>query len=161
MKKIRITNKLQRFFKFIYLKLFRINDSAQKIALGFGLGTCLGIMPGTGPIASLVLASFFRINRASALLGSLLTNTWLSFATFFLALKTGAFTLGLNYSSVQSQCQAYIKHFHWTDIFKFSVLKIILPLIIGYAVLSLALGIITYLVSLVILIYFKKKRENT
>jgi len=157
---MRKTNSLKRFFRLIYLKLFRINDSPQKIALGFGLGTCLGIMPGTGPVASLVLASFFRINRASALLGSLFTNTWLSFATFFLALKTGATILGLDYASVQRQCQEYLKHFHWQDVFNISVLKIILPLIIGYAILSLALGILTYIVSLVILVYFKKKKTR-
>jgi len=160
MKKIRIKNKLQRFLKFIYLKLFRINDSPQKVALGFGLGTCLGIMPGTGIIASLVLASFFRINRAGALLGSLFTNTWLSFVTFFLALKIGATILGLDYASVQRQCQEYLKHFHWQDLFNISALKIILPLIIGYAILSLALGILTYIVSLVILVNFKKKTKG-
>ena len=158
MKKIRIKNKLHRFFKFLYLKLFRINDSPQKVALGFGLGACLGIMPGTGMIAALVLASFFRINRAGALLGSLFTNTWLSFATFFLALKTGASLLQLDYPTIQAQCQGYLKNFHWKDIFQLSALKILFPLIIGYAIISLALGVITYLVALVILTFFKKKK---
>jgi uncharacterized protein (DUF2062 family) len=36
-------NRLQRFFKFLYLKLFRINDSPQRIALGFGAGAFMGI----------------------------------------------------------------------------------------------------------------------
>ncbi|MDD4899204.1 MAG: DUF2062 domain-containing protein [Candidatus Omnitrophica bacterium] len=153
------SNKLARFFRYIYLKLFRIHDTPQRTALGFGLGTCLGILPGTGLIAALVMASILRLNRASALLGSLLTNTWLSFVTFFLALKTGAFVLQLDYPAIRAQCQAYLKHFHWQDIFQFSVLKILFPLIAGYMIISLVLGIITYLAALVILTYFKKKES--
>ena len=34
----RTTNKVARFFKALYLKLFRINDTPQKIAIGFGVG---------------------------------------------------------------------------------------------------------------------------
>ncbi|MDD5669514.1 MAG: DUF2062 domain-containing protein, partial [Candidatus Omnitrophica bacterium] len=70
-------NKLARFFKFIYLKIFRINDTPRKIAFGFGLGVFLGILPGTGPVASVIVAAFLHANKAAALLGSLITNTWL------------------------------------------------------------------------------------
>ncbi|MBU1727661.1 MAG: DUF2062 domain-containing protein, partial [Candidatus Omnitrophica bacterium] len=119
MKKIK--NKILRFFRFLYLKLFRINDSPQKIALGLGLGVFLGILPGTGPIASLSLAFVFRINRASALLGSLLTNTWLSFVTFILAIKIGSFMLKLNWQETYSQYSEFLKSFHWADLFKLSV----------------------------------------
>jgi len=68
-------NKFRGFFQLLYLKLIKINDTPQKIAFGFGLGVFSGIFPGTGPLAALFLALILRANRASALLGSLLTNT--------------------------------------------------------------------------------------
>ena len=47
---------LKKIISFIFAKLFKINDSAQKIALGVGLGVFSGLMPGTGPAAALFLA---------------------------------------------------------------------------------------------------------
>ena len=149
--KLKSKNRLARFFKFLYLKLFRINDSPQKIALGFGLGIFLGILPGTGPIASLAAAFVLRVNRASALLGSLLTNTWLSFVTFALAVKIGSAVLGVSWQETSGQINRLIKHFHWKDLFNVSILKIALPLIIGYLIISFCLGLIAYLVALLIL----------
>ncbi|PIR13657.1 MAG: hypothetical protein COV50_05635, partial [Flavobacteriales bacterium CG11_big_fil_rev_8_21_14_0_20_35_7] len=63
-----------------------MNDTPQRIALGLGLGSALGMLPGTGPLAALFLAVVFKVNRASAFLGSLATNIWLSLVTFLLAL---------------------------------------------------------------------------
>jgi uncharacterized protein (DUF2062 family) len=110
-----IPHKISHFFRLLYIKLFKINDSPQRIALGLGLGVFLGIIPGTGPLAALFLALLFRVNRASALLGSLLTNTWLSIVTFLLAIKVGSFIMRLNWQSVYAD-----------------ISKAILPLIVGY-----------------------------
>jgi len=84
-----------RFFKVLYLKLFRIDDSPHKIALGFGLGVFLGVMPGMGLIAALAIAIIIKVNRIAALLGSILTNTWLSIPVFFLAVRTGSAVTGV------------------------------------------------------------------
>src|SRR3989338_7559347 len=86
-----LEDKIKSSLKLIYDKLVKIDDSPQKVALGFGLGVFCGILPGTGPMASLALAFIFRANRAAALAGSLLTNTWLSFVIFTLSLQIGAF----------------------------------------------------------------------
>src|SRR3989338_11447506 len=92
----------KRLLKFLYLKLFKINDTPQKIALGLGLGVFAGIFPGTGPAASLFLAFIFRANRASALIGSMLTNTWLSVVTLLLAIKLGALMFGIQWEEIQN-----------------------------------------------------------
>ena len=144
-------NNILRFLKLIYIKLFRIHDTPQKIALGVGIGVFLGILPGTGPVAALFMAFILRVNRAAALLGSLLTNTWLSFLTFFLSIKIGAGIMGVHWQDVQCDWQLFLKNFHWLDLFKLSVLKIILPVIVGYVVVGLSLGIFSYLITLVIL----------
>ena len=144
--------------RFIYEKLFKINDTPQKIALGLGLGVFSGILPGTGPIAALFLAFILRANRASALIGCLLTNTWLSFVTFILAIKAGSAILGINWQDVRQDWNYFLREFSWLHLFKLSVLKIILPVIVGYFVIAFCLGFFAYLVTLIIIIKVKHKR---
>jgi uncharacterized protein (DUF2062 family) len=159
-KKRKIINKIFRFSKFIYIKLFRINDSPQKIALGFALGVFLGVMPGTGPTDTLLLALLFRLNRASALLGCFLTNTWTTILTFLLAIKAGSYIMGLDWHSIYAASQQLLKHFHWFDLLKLSALKILFPVIIGYIVISLFFAFLSYLFALVVVIKIKPKRKK-
>lgn len=146
-------------FKLIYHRLFQINDTPQRIALGLGLGVCLGIIPGTGPVASLFLATLFRLNCASALLGSLLTNLWLSLVTFLLSLKVGSYLLRVNWQVVLYDWELFLKNFRWQNLLKITVLKTILPVILGYFVVAFAIGFVVYLITLIILIKAKKWRK--
>jgi len=144
-------NRIKRSLRFIYLKLVRINDSPQRVALGLSLGVFLGLLPGTGPLASLALAFVFRLNRIAALLGSLLTNTWLSVATFLLSVKVGSYLMGFDWQVVYKGILILTKDFHWADLFKISVLKVIMPILIGYCVIGFFLALVVYLVALFIL----------
>lgn len=144
----------KKIISFVFARLaalFKINDSAQKIALGAGLGVFSGLMPGTGPVAALFLAFVFRANRAAALLGSIFTNTWLSLATFILAIKLGSVILKLRWEEVYQQAQGLIRDFHWAKFFKLSFSGALLPVIIGYIIIGLSLGAISYLATLLIL----------
>lgn len=149
------------FFKTIYLKLFRINDNPQKIAMGVGLGVFLGIMPGTGPIAALFLAILLRINKASALFGSVITNIWLSIPLFLLSVKVGSLVTGLKYSDVHTAWNNLLKDFHWMELFHASVYRIIFPIFTGYAIVSLCAGALAYLFTLIILKYATYKKIRT
>ena len=135
--------------RLLYQKIFKINDTPQKIALGVGLGVFCGIIPGTGPLASVFLALILRVNRAGALLGSLLTNSWLSVVTFILAIKTGSAILGLSWQEAQKAWISALRGFRWLSLFKPPLLKIIIPVILGYFVVALCLGFLSYLVTLV------------
>ena len=146
MKKRTIIDKISRFLKYLYLKIFRINDSPEKIALGFGLGVFLGVFPGVGPIASLFVAMVLRINRASALLGCLITNTWISVITFMLSIKVGAAFLGSDWQEVQTAYSQMLKDFHWADIFKESVLKVFGPVVLGYLLVACCFAFVAYLI---------------
>lgn len=151
-----VLTKISDFFKFIYAKLFKINDSPQKVAIGFGLGVFTGILPGAGPLAALFLAFIFRVNRAAALLGSVITNTWLSFVTFVLAIKAGSIIFNISWEKLQSDWAVVSSYWHWQDLFSASILRIILPLMAGYIIISLCLGIISYVTALIII----KKRKR-
>lgn len=141
----------KKIISFAFAKLFKINDSAQKIALGVGLGVFSGLLPGTGPAAALFLAFVFRANRAAALLGSIFTNTWLSLATFVLAVRAGSVILKLRWQEVHQQARGLMRDFHWAKFFKLPFLEALSPVIIGYIIIGLFLGIISYLITLFIL----------
>lgn len=64
--------------------------------------------------------------------------------------------LKLNWQETYSQYSEFLKSFHWADLFKLSVLKMLFPLLIGYLIISLALGLLAYLAALIIL---KLKRK--
>lgn len=154
----KLSEKLQRFFKLIYVKLVRINDSPLKIALGFGLGSFVGVMPAVGPIAALTLAFIFRVNRASALLGCILFNTWLGIVVFLLAVKTGSKVMGLSYESVYEGWNLLIKNFHFSSLLKLSVYEVLIPISVGYFIISLCLGVFMFGIVFVVARKIKNKK---
>jgi len=151
---------LKGFFGAFYQKLFRINDTPQRIALGLGLGVFSGILPGTGPIAALFLAFLLRVNRASALLGGLATNTWLSVVTFLLSVKLGSAIMKLDWQDVYWDWRLFLKDFHWSILLKLSILKIILPVMVGYFLVAFCLGLVVYLTTLIILIQIRHENKS-
>jgi uncharacterized protein len=142
---------LKKIAHFIFSKLFKINDSPERIALGVAVGVFAGLLPGTGPAAALFLALILKANRAAALFGGLLTNTWLSVVTFVLAIKVGSVILKMNWQSVQEQFQVLFKGFTWGLFFKSSFLEILLPVVLGYLVIGLVLGLFSYFLTLLII----------
>ena len=138
----------KKIINFIFAKFFQINDSAHKIALGVGLGVFSGLLPGTGPAAALFLAFVFRANRAAALLSSLLTNTWLSLVTFILAIKLGSVILKASWKEVYQKAGGLINDFHWVKFFKLSFAEVLVPVITGYLIMGLFLGLVSYLLTL-------------
>lgn len=155
-----IYNRLKGFLYRIYLKLFKINDTPQKVALGLGIGVFCGIMPGVGPLIALFAAFLLRANRASALIGTLLTNTWLSVVTFVLSIRIGSAILNTDWRLVYKEALLFVKDFHWAGLFKLSLLRIALPIALGYLAVALALGIGTYLTALLILNLRKARHDH-
>ncbi|MFA5270918.1 MAG: DUF2062 domain-containing protein [Candidatus Omnitrophota bacterium] len=159
MLKIEPWKSLQKFVKFLYVKLVKINDTPQRVAIGFGIGVFFGIIPGLGPLASLFTASLFRVNRASALLASLLTNTWISFVTFIASIKIGAVLMDIDWQVAKNEWYTVFKNFHFADLFKVSFMRTILPAIIGYVIVAFFLGFLSYLVILLFL-HIRKRRKK-
>jgi uncharacterized protein (DUF2062 family) len=159
MKKIK-ENKYARLLRLVYAKLVLINDSPHKIALGFGLGILTGIIPGIGPIAALFLAFLLRANRFSALLGSLLTNTWLTVVFFLLSIKVGSAIMKVSWQDVYIESAVLLKNFQWQNLLSESFFKVVLPLAVGYLVISLVLALAVYLVALIIVKRVKNAHKD-
>ena len=144
-------DKIKNSFKLIYDKLIKIDDSPQRIGLGFGLGVFCGILPGTGPIAAVCLALLLRVNKIAALAGGLLTNTWLSIVTSVLAVKIGSALTGANWRDLYEKCKDIVRNFNFENLRNVPFSEIILPLAIGYLVVGLASGVLAYVIAIVIL----------
>ncbi|MDD2702573.1 MAG: DUF2062 domain-containing protein [Candidatus Omnitrophica bacterium] len=152
--------RISRFFKVFFLKFIRIDDSPQRIALGFGLGVFSGILPGTGPIAALILAALFRVNRAAALLGSLLTNTWFSIVTIVLSIKLGSVIMGSNWEDVYAQWQFFLRQFQWRNFLEASFLQIAVPVAAGYFLIAFLCAAVSYLLMLTALVMRKRYEDK-
>jgi uncharacterized protein (DUF2062 family) len=146
---------------FLYRKMVRINDTPQRISLGLALGVLAGLIPGTGPLAAVTLAFIFRVNRFSALLGSLITNTWLSILTLIPAVKLGSVMLNLSWHDLYQDWSVFIKEFHWTALLEASVYKIILPVLLGYVTIGTVIAVSVYLAALSILIYKRQTDKRS
>jgi uncharacterized protein (DUF2062 family) len=151
-------NKIQRLFKFLYLKLSRIKGSAQKIALSFGLGVFIGVMPGIGPVGAVVSASILKLNKLAAFLGSIVTNTWVSFLSIFLSIKIGSFFSGADYQSAYKEWLNFINGFNLSSIPKIFSLSAFFPFIIGYVVISLIAGILAYVTAFILIKSMRRRR---
>jgi uncharacterized protein (DUF2062 family) len=156
-----VKEKIKRFFKRIFEELVLINDTPQRIAFGFAIGAFMGILPGTGPVAAIAVATLFKVNKAAAFLGGLLTNTWLSFMTLILAIKIGAVLFGFQWQTLRNIWTNLIKDFHWNLLLSRETLKFIIPVAAGFLIISLLFGLIIYLISLAVLtIYHKIKAQK-
>ena len=140
-------------------KISQINDTPQKICLGFALGVFLGIIPATGPLAALLLASLLGLNRSAALAGSLMFNTWVNFVTFLLAIKIGSVIMGLDWQAVYGQSLIVFKDFRLAKLFKLAAVKIITPLLLGYLIIAVCAAIIAYLAVLIILKTIRRRNN--
>ncbi len=152
--------KIRRFIKLIYIKLVRIDDTPQKIALGFGLGVFAGVMPMAGPVLALFLAYLFRVNKAGAFLGALLTNTWISILSLILSIKMGAYIFGIEWAALHNSWLMLWKHFHWANLFKMSALEVVLPIAAGYIAISFIAALIAYVVALLLVNSIKNVRKR-
>lgn len=160
MRNNKMLEKVKRFLKLIYIKLVKIDDTPHKIAVGFGLGVFAGVMPFAGPVIAVLLAALFRVNKASAFLGGLLTNTWISIITFFFSIKIGSFIFGVDGEVIRSRWMALLKDFHFSSLLKLSAFDVVLPVLAGYIVIALFSALAAYVAAIAAVRFIRAKRVN-
>lgn len=147
-------HKIKKFFA----HFFTLDDTPHNIAGGTTLGIFLGILPGEGLATTLIFASLFKLNKASATMGVLATNMWGTIIALPLATIIGGFLFGQNPAHLSAE---FDRTYHLG--FKFFLSKAIffdlaLPLIVGFLVVSLSVALLFYLAILISLKYFKTKK---
>ena len=139
-------------------KLLGINDSTQRIALGAGLGLFLGVFPGTGPIAALVTAFIFRVNKAASLAGALAVNTWINVVSFPLAIAIGALATNTDPADISREWSLATDPFIWQRFLSFLFHQAILSLLAGYTLIGLMLGGAGYAATFAVITQIRRKR---
>ncbi len=149
----------QKIKKYIR-QFFLIDDTPHKVAGGAALGVFLGITPGEGILATLVLASLFRLNRLAALTGVGAVNMWTTFLVFPLAAAVGSWLFGINYEVLRKNF-SQISHTSWRYFLGKAVFfDLTLPLIVGFVAVAGAISLTVYFGLLYFLIKRKHFRKN-
>jgi len=121
--------------------LVRFNDAPHRLALAFGLGVFLGIIPGTGAMAAAAVAALFRLSLPVMVAGALLTNP---ITTPFVYLAS--FLLG-----------------HWLlgdQLMTNRIGSILLETLAGNLILAVSLALIGYLLVLGTVLFIRNRRRT-
>ncbi|MFZ2193449.1 MAG: DUF2062 domain-containing protein [Candidatus Moraniibacteriota bacterium] len=139
-------------------KFFLIDDTPHKIAAGAALGIFLGIIPGEGVLATLVLASLFHFNRLSATAGVLAFNMWATVVILPISAGVGAFIFQTNPQELIANFNSTYKLGLKFFLSKIIFFELVLPLIVGFLITAGIIALVFYF-----LIYFllKYKNKNT
>jgi uncharacterized protein len=94
--------KAWRRARVVYLKIMRLSDPPEKIALGASIGVFMGILPtfGVGIVLALILAAVVRANKAAAVLGSLVMNPLTTPFFWSLSVLVGSVLMGEDYHKI-------------------------------------------------------------
>ncbi len=155
------SNKIKTWFRSVYHQIVQIKDTPHRKAMGLALGVFMGIFPGVGPLAALAASFIFRVNRVAALLGSVVTNTWLSVVTLGFAIKIGSLLMGEDVQKIQSQWQDLVKDFRWETLKKGPILDALSSVILGFIIVSAVLAVGVYIVALGVLMMGEKFPART
>jgi uncharacterized protein (DUF2062 family) len=148
------------FWRMLYIKLVRLNDTPPRIAVGFGLGVFVGNMPGIGPISALVAATVLRVNKVAAVLGALLVNTWFGLITFIPGVKLGCAIMGKDWHHIHDSWGIIVKNKDILSFFKESAFDVLLPVLLGQLIISLVIGFLAWGIVLFALYGMKERKRR-
>lgn len=147
------TQKIKNFFQ----HFFTLDDTTHNIAGGAALGIFLGILPGEGVAATLIVAALLRLNKASATIGVLAVNMWATVVVFPIAAFLGGFIFNISPSVLSANFQQTydlgLKYFLSKAIF----FDLALPLIVGFVISA---GIISLVFYFIIFFLLKYKKQS-
>ncbi len=151
-------NNVKNWLNKLYEELTIVNETPHRVALSFAMGVFLGILPFTGVLAAIAVAIMFRLNKAAAILGSAITNTWLGLIVLGLAVKIGSGLTGANWQLIQEQVSALMKNFSLKALHDVDILQILCAIAVGYFILSCLFALIGYVVAVVVISWHRRVR---
>lgn len=147
---------IKTWFNKLYEELTMVNETPHRVALSFGVGVFLGILPFTGVLAAIAVALMFRLNKAAAILGSAITNTWLGLLVFGLAVKIGAHITGVEWETVSLQMKSLMKSFSLKLLQEIDIWSAFSAMLAGYFIISLILALFGYVIALIVISWHRR-----
>lgn len=165
---------LSYLFKFrpVLRWVFKLGSSPQSIAAGLGLGMFVAFTPTIGIqiILAVIVATIFRVNKAAAIAPVWITNPVTAAPVYTFNYVIGAlFVPGPPMSEVShllvNISKSMSKMQFWQMKEQFDMIlhigrSILIPLCLGSVIVGTVLGILTYLISLKLLIFVLKRRRQ-
>lgn len=106
--------------------LVNFKETPHRLALAFGIGVTLGVIPGTGPVAAGLVAALLRLNLPLMVGGALLTNPLTAPFVYAVSFFLGHWILG-----------------EWLPDGKWA--RLLLGTLTGGPVLAIGMGLVGYL----------------
>lgn len=160
MKRVGFRRGLRRWVRYQYIRLVRLDDSPEKIARGVALGVVLGILPtfGLGVVAAIILAGYLKLNKASAVIGTLIMNPWTSPFFWALSYLAGSLLLGYNLQETVALIKYLKTH---EDVWKnLLAQRLLLPYIIGNIIITAGSAATSYIACLYAVKAYKRARSK-
>lgn len=158
----------RRWFRYMYLRLVRMDDDPRLVALGFSLGTFIGVFPsfGLGIPVAYWLAGRLRWNRAAALLGTAVMNPLTTPFFWGVSWGFGAVLFRIDAATI-AQAKAGMEGVGWSTLgalLEGPRLKIVLfggaVYLVGNTVISLAVSTASYAIVLRAIRLYRHERER-
>ncbi|MBL4804383.1 MAG: DUF2062 domain-containing protein [Alphaproteobacteria bacterium] len=137
-----------RAAKYTRLRIVRLSDSTQKIALGLAIGTAISFTPivGTHFIQAGFLAYIFRANFLAALIGTFAGNPWTFPFMWWAAMTFGSFIFqSLGFPASVSLPDHIDLAVVW-DLIKTEPTRIFMPWLLGGYLLALLSMPLSYMI---------------
>ena len=141
--------------KYSLKEIFNLDDSPKVIAFSFSIGAFLAFSPfyGLQTLTALLIAVVFRLNKISAIAGTLVNNPWTMVPIYTADAVCGFFVLGKSLSDIPKFA---IDDFTNLSQFLHKVVSIFYPLLIG----SIIVGMIAAVSSFFIVNFLVTKKRK-
>lgn len=159
-----------RWLRYQYLRLLRINDDPQPIAMGMAVGVFLGVFPtfGLGAVLAYILAVIFRFNRAAAIIGSLIMNPLTTPLFWSGSAILGTMLVGGDWHSTVQAVETFSKTFSPKDfltkelwvILAGAARKSLYVYMVGNAILAILFAILSYFLTLKLTLAYRRRKAD-
>ncbi len=135
--------------------LRRMPEHPERVARGFAVGVFIGMLPGTGLLAALAIAFFFRLHKPSVAVGALVNNPWTTPFLYIASYRVGKWLTGYASPFVWQGWSSLRNPALWPE-----VLRVIWPTAFGLLILGGALAVLGYVAVYVLLRYTRRPSKR-
>lgn len=146
--------KIKRILRYYFLKIVRLRDKPERIALSLAIGTSIMFLPffGLGAFVAYFMAFTLKINRLAAVLTTIFWK-WALVGFYILNLAVGKLVVGgkLETDSI-NHAMGFFQRFNFHNIGS--------AFLVGSVINAILSGILVYYVALKFLLLRKARRTN-
>ena len=133
--------------------ILSIKESPVRLSLSFAIGVFIGMSPflGIHTILGIICAYLFRLNKFVTIVGVYITNPWTIIPIYTFSTYVGARLIGMN---------RIIPSIDWKNITLSRLISELGPLLKPFIIGTLFIGLISSLISYIILYHLVRKRDD-